>query len=72
MPTKGKRVLVVDDYESGRNTLGRLLRMMGHQVRLAEDGPSGLQAAAEFRPEVVLMGINIPGMSGLEVARRLL
>jgi len=69
--TKGKRVLVVDDYESGRNTLGRLLRMMGYQVLLAEDGPSGLQAAAEFRPEVVLMDINMPGMSGLEVARRL-
>jgi len=45
--------------------------MMGQEVRMAHDGPAALVAAAGFRPELVLLDIGLPGMSGFEVARRL-
>ena len=48
-----------------------LLRLSGHEVRTAGDGPPALDAAAEHRPEVVLLDIGLPGMDGYEVARRL-
>ena len=43
----------------------------GHEVRTAHDGPTALRVAADFRPELVLLDIGLPGMSGYEVARRL-
>ena len=52
-------------------TLERLLRLMGNEVRIARDGPSALEAAAIFRPHVVLLDIGLPGMSGHDVARRM-
>jgi CheY-like chemotaxis protein len=48
-----------------------LLQSSGHQVRVCNDGPAALAAAAEFRPDVALIDIAMPGMDGLEVARRL-
>ena len=48
-----------------------LLRLAGHEVRVAHDGPAALAAAAAFRPDVVLLDIGLPGMDGYEVARRL-
>jgi CheY-like chemotaxis protein len=48
-----------------------LLRMWGHTVNIAANGPGALALAEEFRPEVVLLDIGLPGMDGLEVARRL-
>ena len=52
--------------------LARLLtRLYGQEVRVAHDGPAALEAAARFRPEVVLLDIGLPGMDGYEVARRL-
>ncbi len=66
------RVLVVDDNEDSAESLGILLRMEGHDVRLAHDGPSALVTAREHRPEVVLLDIGLPaGMDGYEVARRM-
>ena len=44
---------------------------MGHDVHLAYDGPSALQAADAHRPDVVLLDIGLPGLDGYEVARRL-
>lgn len=53
-------------------SLARLLgRLHGQEVRVAHDGPSALAVAEEFRPEVVLLDIGLPGMDGHEVARRL-
>jgi CheY-like chemotaxis protein len=63
--------LVVDDREAQARSLSMLLEAVGHQVRLAKDGPSALKAAADFMPEVALIDIGLPGMSGYEVARRL-
>jgi two-component system OmpR family response regulator len=63
-----RRVLVVEDNPDGAETLARLLRMSGHEVRTALDGPIALEIADAFRPEVVLLDIGLPGMSGYEVA----
>ena len=70
-PAVARRVLVVDDNVDAATTLGQLLKSLGHETRVVHDGPSALTAAAEFRPDVVLLDIGMPGMDGYEVARRL-
>jgi CheY-like chemotaxis protein len=67
----GRRVLVVDDDPTMAETLARLLQSWGHEVRVAHDGPEALQAARAQPPEVVFLEIDLPSMSGLEVARQL-
>jgi PAS domain S-box-containing protein len=64
----GRRVLLVDDNADAADGLAMLLRFWGHDVHVAYDGPSGLSAAATMHPEVVLLDIGLPGMSGLQVA----
>jgi signal transduction histidine kinase len=64
-----RRILIVDDNVDAAESLAALLRLAGHETRLAFDGPSALTAAGEFRPTVVLLDIGLPGMSGYEVAR---
>jgi PAS domain S-box-containing protein len=64
------RILVVDDNVDSTESLALLLRLQGHEVRTARDGPSALELAATFRPEVLLLDIGMPGMSGYEVARQ--
>jgi PAS domain S-box-containing protein len=67
-----RHILVVDDNRDAANSLARLLTILCRQeVRVAYDGPSALEAAASFRPEVVLLDIGLPGMDGYEVARKL-
>ncbi|SFJ42756.1 response regulator [Planctomicrobium piriforme] len=65
------RVLVVDDMRDATHILRTLLKAAGHVVRTAFDGPNGLAAALEFRPEVAILDISLPGMSGLELAKRI-
>jgi len=65
------RILVVDDNEDAAEILAEALRDVGHDVRVAADGPSALVAAAEFVPEIVLLDIGLPVMDGYEVARQL-
>jgi two-component system CheB/CheR fusion protein len=67
----GLRILVVDDNEDSADSLAMWLRLKGHDVRTAYGGPEALAAALEQRPELVLLDIGMPGMSGYEVARRL-
>jgi PAS domain S-box-containing protein len=66
-----RRILVVDDNADSAEALALALGAIGHEVRLAGDGPSALEVAAEFKPQVVLLDIGLPGMDGYEVARRL-
>ena len=66
-----KRILIVDDNVDAATGLELILRHHGHAVDVVHDGPAALAAAARFDPEVVLLDIGLPGMSGLEVARRL-
>jgi two-component system CheB/CheR fusion protein len=71
-PPPGRRVLIVDDNEDAANVLDRLLRRSyGQTVAVAHDGPSALELAREFRPDVVFLDIGLPGMDGHEVARSL-
>jgi two-component system CheB/CheR fusion protein len=65
------RVLVVDDCQDMGGTLAVLLRLWGHEPRVACDGPGALEAARTCRPDVVLVDIGLPGMSGWELASRL-
>jgi CheY-like chemotaxis protein len=67
----GSRILVVDDSLDSAETLGELLKIWGHEVRLAHDGPSAVDAAREYLPEVILLDIGLPGMDGFAVATQL-
>jgi PAS domain S-box-containing protein len=64
------RVLVVDDNEDAAQSLGLLLESAGHDVRIAYDGLSAVEAALAFRPSVALLDIGLPGIDGFEVAKR--
>jgi len=65
------RILVVDDNRDAADSIGMILSMQGHDVKIVYDGPSALEAASVHMPSVVLLDIGMPGMDGLEVARRL-
>jgi signal transduction histidine kinase len=65
------RILVVDDLAASAETLKMLLEMEGFDVRIANEGPAALAISREFRPDVVLLDIGLPGMNGFEVARGL-
>ena len=66
-----RRILVVDDSIDSAESLALLLQLSGHQTRTAHSGPAALMAADNFRPDVVLLDIGLPGMNGYEVGRRL-
>jgi CheY-like chemotaxis protein len=66
-----RRILVVDDNEDARTSIAELLAMNGFEARAVADGPSALAAAQAERPDVVLLDLSMPGMSGYEVAPRL-
>ena len=68
---KSWRILLADDYEPARKAVARLLKYMGHEICTAVDGLDALEKAAEFSPELILLDINMPGMTGYEVARAL-
>jgi PAS domain S-box-containing protein len=65
------RVLVVDDNLDAADSLMALLEILGHTAAVAHDGPTGLDAARSFVPDLVLLDIGLPGMSGHEVAREI-
>ncbi len=64
-------VLIVDDEATLARNLAAYLERNGFDVRVAGSGEEGLQQFAEFRPDVVLLDHNLPGISGLEVLERL-
>jgi PAS domain S-box-containing protein len=70
--TNGCRVLFVDDSEDLCRMMQMLLEARGHRVRVAKNGQKALEIAAEFAPEVVLLDLTLPDISGCEVACRLL
>jgi CheY-like chemotaxis protein len=65
------RVLVVDDNRDVADSLALLLELNGAVVRVAYGGAEALALAADFRPRVGLFDIDMPGMSGLELAREM-
>jgi signal transduction histidine kinase/ActR/RegA family two-component response regulator len=69
--TGRRRVLLVDDQPEVRNSIGEMLRALGHQVALAADGNAALTIALRQRLDVVITDFGMPGMNGIELARRL-
>lgn len=68
-PARGRRVLVIEDNRDAAESLHDLLKLSGHDVRTAPDGPTGLAEARGFLPEILFCDIGLPGMTGYEVAR---
>ena len=66
-----KRVLIVDDNLDAAETLAMMLELLGQQTRQAHEGNGALQAAIEYKPELIFMDIGLPGLSGHEVAARM-
>lgn len=66
----GVQVLIVEDNVDAAESLMMLLELLGHAVRVAHDGPAGLQQARQRRPDIMLVDIGLPGMDGYEVARQ--
>lgn len=66
-----RSILVVEDNLDGVHSLVLLLREMGHNVEYAINGYSALDLAKTFRPDFVLLDLNLPDLSGFEVCRRL-
>src|SRR5262249_2818745 len=67
----GSRVLIIEDNADTALTLQAFLQAFGHDVAVAFTGPTGLQKASDWKPDVVISDIGLPGMDGFEVARRL-
>jgi two-component system CheB/CheR fusion protein len=65
------RVLLVDDYPDALESWSLFLRVSGYEVEEACDGPSALQMTQSFDPDLIVLDLDLPGITGIEVARRL-
>ena len=65
----GRRILVVDDHRDSARSMAKVLSLRGNEVRMAHDGIEALQAADDFRPEVVLMDVGMPRRNGYDATR---
>jgi CheY-like chemotaxis protein len=65
------RVLVVDDNEDAADTCATLLQMTGYEVRVAYTPQAALQVLGEYQPDLAILDIGLPGMSGYELAREM-
>ncbi len=65
------KILVIDDEPSIVKLVSAYLKPEGYDVHTASDGPTGLQAARAFKPDIVILDIMLPGMDGLELLQRL-
>jgi PAS domain S-box-containing protein len=66
-----RRILVVDDNRDSATSLGMMLSLMGNDTRTAHDGLAAVEAAAAFRPDVMLLDIGLPKLNGYDVCRRI-
>jgi PAS domain S-box-containing protein len=67
----GRHVLIVEDNADARETLAKLLSLLGHRVDTAATGPEGVERALTLKPEIALVDLGLPGLDGVQVARRL-
>jgi signal transduction histidine kinase/ActR/RegA family two-component response regulator len=70
-PLRPRRVMIVDDHQEVRASVGRLAHTWGHEIAVAADGPSALSLAETFHPDCVIVDVSMPGMNGIELGRRL-
>ena len=66
-----RRILLVDDNVDAAESLALLLRTHQNDVRTVHDGPTALETARAFQPDIIFLDIGLPGMDGYEVARRI-
>jgi len=69
--TVSHRILIADDNADSAESMGMLLRLMGNDVRIANDGLEAVEQAESFQPDIVLMDIGMPRLDGYEAARRI-
>jgi CheY-like chemotaxis protein len=65
-----RSVVLVEDNEDARESLRVMLELDGHTVVTAQDGVSGLRTVLDLRPDVAVVDVGLPGMNGLELAKR--
>lgn len=65
------RVLVVEDNVDAAESLAEVVKMLGHDVTVAYDGPTAIEKATSAAPDLVFCDIGLPGMTGYDVARAL-
>ena len=68
---RGRRVVIVEDNHAAADSMQQLLTYSGHDVRVAYNGPDGVQMAEDWPPDFVLCDIGLPGLDGYGVARAL-
>jgi CheY-like chemotaxis protein len=66
-----RRILVVDDNRDSAMTLGMMLKLMGNEIQTAHDGLAAVEAAEQFRPDMILLDIGIPKLNGYDACRRI-
>ncbi len=66
-----KSVLIADDDADARDSLGELLELAGHSVHMCGNGSDAVRMAHEFRPDVIFLDIEMPGLSGYAVCHQL-
>lgn len=69
-PSTPGRILVIEDNADSRDILAKLLRMSGYEVQSASDGESGYTAALRLVPDLIITDINMPGIDGIELLKR--
>jgi PAS domain S-box-containing protein len=65
------RILVVDDNRDGADSLSMMLKIMGNDIRTAYDGEEAVAASVEYRPDVILLDLGLPKLTGFEACRRI-
>ena len=70
-PTTAHRILIVDDNRDAATSLAMLLRLTGNETQTAYDGLEAVEAAAVFRPDVMLLDISLPKLNGYDACRRI-
>jgi CheY-like chemotaxis protein len=66
-----RRVLIVDDNADSADSLAMLLQLGGHDAHVAYDGLQALELAARLQPQVLLLDLELPGLDGCELCRRI-
>ena len=70
-PNSTRRILIVDDNQDSAISLAMMLKLMGNETHTAHDGLAAVEAAAEFRPDIILLEIGLPKLNGYDACRRI-
>ena len=71
MRNTAKKILIVDENNACRESLGGLIKGLGHEVLEAATGPEAIEKASSMRPDLIMMDLHLPGMNGDEATARL-